>query len=449
MNPHSKSRRRLFLPFFVGLLTLLSINIARGDVLVLKDGRKLTGKVTKKGSVYEIKMKYGSLTFKASEVVEVEMDGKGPAEEKKKPDATPTAKKKIADPVLPKLTDEEKAKVLKHLPSGSLYKESKSYAVASSASKEFTRKYSVLFEQVRKGFYKYFEERGFELERPNYKLEAVIFKDEASFNQFARKFGLGGAAAGFYATSTNQLYLYDSTSSQGAANSQRNLDSFKAHLDKIKKQKKAAEKAKNSAAVRQLGEFYRKELKRYKKFKKEVANFYDDANRSTTIHEAVHQLCYNSELLHVSDLNPEWLTEGLAMLFEDAAVWKGRHVAKGNKLRIENLQRALKKGRTLNLKVMVSSRTQLIARGDPGFAYASSWALIHFFIVGKWRKYKEPFFEYLKAVRKMTRSMNGRKRRSRQESEAAQLKLFIEKFGPINKVEAEFRAYVKKKLIED
>lgn len=449
MTPNNLPPKRRLIPTLVCLLCLLCVGLAEGDVLVLKDGRRLTGQVTKKGSSYEIKMKYGSLTFKASEVVDVEMDGNSGGEKAETPKATPTPKKKTPDPVLPKLTDEEKAKVLKHLPSGSLYKESKNYAVASSASKDFTRKYSVLFEQVRKGFYKYFEDRGFKLERPDYKLEAVIFKDEASFNQFARKFGLGGAAAGFYATSTNQLYLYDSTSSAGASNSQRNLDSFKAHLDKIKKQKKAAEKAKNSAAVRQLGEFYRKELKRYKKFKKEVANFYDDANRSTTIHEAVHQLCYNSELLHVSDLNPEWLTEGLAMLFEDAAVWKGRHVAKGNKLRIDNLQRALKKGRKLNLKVMVSSRTQLIARGDPGFAYASSWALIHFFIVGKWRKYKEPFFEYLKAVRKMTRSMNGRKRRSRQEAEAAQLKLFIEKFGAINKVEAEFRTYVKKKLIED
>ena len=448
MSPFPSSSRAFTLPILSVILVLCSMTLANGDVLVLKDGRTLKGKVTKKGSVYEIKMTYGIVKFKASEVLEVRMEEDSSAPDSKGKDTPTPKKKKAAEPELPKLTDTEKAKVLKILPPGSLYKESSHYAVASSASKDFTKKYSVLFEQVRRGFYKYFEERGFELERPDYKLEAIIFKDEASFNQFAKKFGLGGAAAGFYATSTNQLYLFDSTSSRGASNSQKNLDQFKAHLENIKKQKKAAERAKNSAAVRQLGEFYRKELKRYKKFKKEVKQFYNDSNRSTTIHEAVHQLCYNSELLHISDLNPEWLTEGLAMLFEDDAVWKGRHVGKGNKRRIDSLKRGLKSGRRLDLKFMVSSSTQLIARRDPGFAYASSWALIHFFIVGKWRKYKAPFFEYLKALRKITRSMKGKKRRTKQEAEAAQLKLFVSKFGELSKVESEFRAYTQK-LIEE
>jgi hypothetical protein len=439
----------------IGVLTVLAVGIARADVLILEDGRKLEGKVTinKKGG-YEIKMKYGSLTFKAQEVKKLIRDGKGPVEEpKKKPGGGEKGsdgekpKKVDPDPALPTLSPDEKTGVLKVLPSKSLYKESSHYAVASSASKAYTKKYSVLFERVRKGFYKYFESRGFDLNRHTTKLEAVIFKDEASFKKFARSSGMGGPTAGFYTTRTNRLYFYDSSLSQSAKSSEASLKRFKDHLDTIKKQKKQAEKAKNSRAVKHYGEFYRKELKRYKKYKKELSSSIDDFNKGITIHESVHQLCYNSGLLHISDLNPEWLVEGLAMLFEDPAVWQGRHVGKGNKQRVESLARAIKAGRQIKLVPMVSSQTQLIARRDPHFAYASSWALIHFFIVGKFRKYKAPFFEYLKGVRAMTKGMTGRKRHSAKEAETKQLKLFREKFGDVNKLEKEFRAYVKK-LIE-
>jgi hypothetical protein len=438
----------LTLCVLIAALALLTTTITWADVLVLKDGRKLEGKVTIKQGSYHIQMKFGSLTFKADEVAEVQRADKESGETPKKPSPGNKQEKKNPSPQLPALSAPQKANLLKALAPGSRYKESRNFAVASAASKNFTRRYSLILERVRKGFYKYFNDRGFDLKWHDAKLEAVIFKDQQSFVRFAQGFGLGSQAAGFYATATNQLYFYDNSNSQSAASSRASLKSFKRHLDSIKKQMKQAEKAGNGPAMRHLGGFYRKENKRYKKFKKRVENFIDDSNSSITIHEAVHQLCYNSGLLTISDLNPEWLTEGLAMLFEDPAVWQGRHVSKGNEYRIKSLARSLKAGRKIDLKVMVSSRTQLIARADPQFAYASSWALIHFFIVGKWRKYKAPFFEYLKAVRSMAKKQKRSARRKRNETEAQQLKLFEQKFGDLKKIEAQFRAYIKK-LIEE
>ena len=142
------------------------------------------------------------------------------------------------------------------------------------------------------------------------------------------------------------------------------------NLAKLRKEK---DKAKGQNKTR-YSDFIREQAKKLRKYKRKNKKFLESSNDELTIHEAVHQLCYNAGILTPSPLNPEWIVEGLAMLFEEEAVWKGR-AGSGVPSHIRTLKRRAKENKRMTVRELVASNQSLISRPDSSLAYSSAWAL--------------------------------------------------------------------------
>ncbi|RMG18262.1 MAG: DUF1570 domain-containing protein [Planctomycetota bacterium] len=433
---------------------------ARADVVVFKDGRRLEGEVDVVGTRCRITLKSGA-------TYEVEMTD---VKEILRPEQTERRRARsqgekslleeefgrrqggagadvVEDGELPSPSRRARARLLEHCPRARI-EETRHYVLVSTATRAFTRDTGKLLEEVRRGFYRFFRRKGFDLVEHPKKLVAYAFGSREEYEAYNREAGLGvtSRAAGFYHTATNALYLSDARNSPEVRRVKKSIAEFERALAELKKKRRQAEREGNGQYAAALGRHLRKERQRLRKFKKENAEFLEDANEELVIHEATHQLSYNSGLLIPSELNPEWLVEGLAMLFEDPGVWKGRYVKGANERRKRDLARALAKGRRMTVRDLVGSNRQLIARSDPGLAYGSAWALIHLFVRGKFRKYKKPFLAYLESLQRRARSAGW----SVRGEEAAQerLEAFESFFGPVRGLEREYSRYLDS-LVED
>jgi hypothetical protein len=68
--------------FISYIITVFILSAAHGDILHFKDGRKLEGEVKQEGDAISIKTRFGSFSFKKSEVARIEK-AKTPTEEYK------------------------------------------------------------------------------------------------------------------------------------------------------------------------------------------------------------------------------------------------------------------------------------------------------------------------------------------------------------------------------
>jgi hypothetical protein len=118
-------------------------------------------------------------------------------------------------------------------------------------------------------------------------------------------------------------------------------------------------------------------------------------NIATVIHEATHQIAFNSGMHTRYADNPLWLVEGMAMYFETPDLssksgWKT--VGAVNDLRLEQFQEfAARRRKPDSLATLISSDARFTDSDEMGDAYAEAWALSHFLIQRK----KDAYVKYL------------------------------------------------------
>jgi hypothetical protein len=126
---------------------------------------------------------------------------------------------------------------------------------------------------------------------------------------------------------------------------------------------------------------------------------FDEVNIATIIHEATHQLAYNSGFHRRFSDNPLWLAEGMAMFFEApnrrAGDWKG--IGEVNRPRLELFRREFIVGsRPMDIQKLLRNDDLLRDKRTALVAYAESWALTYFLM----RTRSNQFFDYLKILAK-------------------------------------------------
>ncbi|HBP21645.1 MAG TPA: hypothetical protein DEA08_28155, partial [Planctomycetes bacterium] len=355
--------------------------------------------------------------------------------------ATPTPRRRYR-PWEPRYagSDEE---LLHGMPANATIKRTEHFVVISTADEEFTRTSANMLETVRRGFYRFFERKDFQLRQPEGLLIAYVFGSREDYERYVKSKGIGISpqAAGFYYTATNALYFPDTRNGPNARRARAWVEEAELKLEELKERRK---KSKDSREKKWLSKNILNYMRHIKKLKKENEKWLEGANDSLTIHEATHQLCYNSGLLTPSDINPEWVVEGLAVLFEEEGIWQGRH-SEPNPMRVATLKRAAKQSQRMTVRDLVGTNQSLISRGDAGLAYASAWALIHLFVRGKFKKYKKPFLVYLEGIQK--RSSEAGWEVQGGAAAAERLAHFEEAFGKVDELEEEYAEYLEK-LVE-
>jgi hypothetical protein len=215
------------------------------------------------------------------------------------------------------------------------------YLVAHPQGKEA---WAQRFEDLYRSCMHYFRLRGLHIREPEFPLVAVVWGCREDFLHYASAQGtqVRSDILGFYSPTSNRVTLYD----QGAGVS-------------------------GNHAWRQ--------------------------NESTIIHEATHQVAFNTGVHNRFTATPTWLAEGLGTMFEARGVWDWLNYPQQrdriNRMRLAQFRQWLASGRKGGAFVnLLTSDRQF--QSNPAAAYAESWAWVFFLT----ETYPQKFSEYVQRV---------------------------------------------------
>jgi hypothetical protein len=264
------------------------------------------------------------------------------------------------------------------------------YVIVSNAGKVYAEWCGTLLERLHTAFLGYWRSARLELASPDYPLVAVIFATREQYAAYAVA-DAGDALAqsqGYYSVRTNRMVLANLLGDETAA------------------------------APRTAGEMQRQA-------ESSVANLV------TVVHEATHQIAFNSGLHTRYADNPMWLTEGLAMFCEAPDLqsptgW--RTIGRVHPGRLAQFQDYARSRRGANsLATLLANEDRFRDPATIADAYAESWALTTFLI----RHHRREYIAYLRTISAKPRLIWN--------SEEDRLREFAAAFGEdLDALEAEF-----------
>jgi hypothetical protein len=275
----------------------------------------------------------------------------------------PIAKEELAGrrkddlPFTPLARDELAKRLAAELPAGFKFHHTKNFLLAYNTSDGYAQWVGSLYERLFAAFYNYWQRKGFTLHQPQFPLVALVFDDRDSYSQFARA-ELGDSVQsiiGYYSLRTNRMVMYDLTGAAGP--------------DGIGDVKRIVEILSRPGAERTV---------------------------ATIVHEATHQLAYNSGLqVRFADV-PLWLNEGIAIYFESpdltsARGWRG--IGEVNRVNLVNFRKGMQNGST-SLSTILSDDKRFRDPATAPQAYGEAWALTYFLLQTK----ALAFTKYLQAL---------------------------------------------------
>lgn len=215
------------------------------------------------------------------------------------------------------------------------------FVICSDASELYTTFCGVLLEKVFAEYMKFFEGSDVQLTSLTTKLPVLVFRDVARFQEFAGRQHPDTDftdVPGYYSVRDNQMLI---TAISGDRDFRTNSD-----------------------VVREL-----------KKKPRQV---------ETIVHEAVHQLAFNTGLQVRFADNPMWLSEGLAVFFERASgrsstIWS--RPGEVSQIHLPGFHAATRQNRLrLPLSELLESDQAFQSADKLADAYAEGWAVTYFLI---------------------------------------------------------------------
>lgn len=289
-------------------------------------------------------------------------------------------------PFTPLTSDQIYEQFQQQLPGGFQVYKTRHYVLIYNTSEVYIKWVAELFEHLYRGFYNYWRSKGFRISEPRFPLVAVVFSNRPSYLAYAeREIGKSAEAMiGYYNLKTNRMVTYDMTGVDGVVPRGTRIAS-PVVIQHILSQPQA------------------------------------ERTVATIIHEAVHQLAYNSGLQVRLGDNPLWLSEGIAMFFEtpDANNPKGwGAIGKVNPHNMRLFAQYIPQRPADSLLTLISQDQRLRSAETSSQAYPESWALTYYLMILK----NKQFVAYLK-------ELAARPPLSGESSQRERIELFKKHFG--------------------
>ncbi|MGD9721645.1 MAG: DUF1570 domain-containing protein [Pirellulales bacterium] len=306
-----------------------------------------------------------------------------------------------AKPFEPFTREELSGGLLAELPAGFETYSTRHYLICHNTSRAYAAWCGALFERLYMAFTNFWTRKGLTLHEPEFPLVAIVFDSRAAYLEHVRnEVGSGAEAiAGYYSLQSNRITMYDLTG----------IESLR-----------LADARRGSAA----------------QINRVLAQPEAEQVVATIIHEATHQIAFNSGLqTRYADI-PLWVSEGLAVYFEtpDLDSSKGwRTIGAVNHARLERFREYLRTRPPASLKSLVADDARLRNARTGLDAYAEAWALNHYLLQKRPREY----LAYL--------TMLSEKKPLIWDDPAARLREFQEAFGEdLSRLDADFLRHVQK-----
>ncbi|MCH9652991.1 MAG: DUF1570 domain-containing protein [Planctomycetes bacterium] len=226
--------------------------------------------------------------------------------------------------------------------------------------------YGGVFEDLYQSFSHYFSLRGYQVKSPEFLMVTIIFPDRTQFYDYCKKDGVRTSQGllGYYHPHSNRTALFDQST---------------------------ATKSVSIEQDREENEFT------YSRLSTSGKNL-TEALRDTMIHEATHQVAFNTGLHSRVGENPRWVVEGLATTFESDDLrthtgGRGKSISRINRNRLlwfANYAQNRRKKNSLQSFI----REDKLFQSSTFDAYAEAWALTFFLVETQPARYAR----YLKKI---------------------------------------------------
>ncbi len=240
-------------------------------------------------------------------------------------------------PIVPVDDAEMGRRLLEELPAGFAVHQTTNFVIVHNTNEAYVRWVGGLFEQLHRGFYAYWKNQGWDLPDTRFPLVAIVFADRDSFDAYAVS-DVGDAAKstiGYYNLESNRMTTFN------VPDAERNV--------------------------------------------------------ATIIHEATHQLAYNTGLQKRFADNPMWVSEGMAVFFEspDFSTSRGwRSIGKVNTVNLARFQRYVPRRGAESLSTLLADDMRFRQEASASDAYSEAWAMTYFLL----RTRKKEYISFLKKL---------------------------------------------------
>jgi len=311
---------------------------------------------------------------------------------------TPKVEKKREDPGIEFSSfgrDETAAALLKEFGEGFRINTTKNYVICSNTSEAYSKWCGVLLQRLSAAFHRQWKNANLELHEPQFQLIAIVFRDAKQFAAYATQ-DEGpelASAQGYYSIRTNRMVMFDLTNDgKTSANSDREI-------------------------ARRLS--------------------MKPGNAATIVHEATHQIAFNTGMHTRYADNPLWLTEGMAMYFETPDLRSPKGWKTAGRVNLTRLKRfkdfAANRRTDDSLITLLQDNDRFQSQESVHDAYSEAWALNYFLM----KNHRVKYIEYLKLLQS--------KPRLTWDSKEQRIDDFAESIGKsTEQLDKEFVRYIKR-----
>ena len=213
------------------------------------------------------------------------------------------------------------------------------------------------------------------------RLVVILFKNRADYLAYAK--ATEGAdlswAAGYYSQRTNRAAFFDDTNGPEAESVEKKLDKLRARLKELNVEIDTANNKGDHDRARGLATERDAIGNALYQVNTRVDNTLGLMNAVKTVHEAAHQLAFNTGIQKRLVDYPLWFSEGLACSFEieDRSGRRGPSIVNYGRLAV--CKEAVKRDKMIPLEKFISQpQPPAMDEATLNVFYAEGWALFHY-----------------------------------------------------------------------
>ncbi|QNN24389.1 DUF1570 domain-containing protein [Planctomycetales bacterium ZRK34] len=239
-----------------------------------------------------------------------------------------------------------------------------------------------LLERAHDAFYSVMNAAGFDPAPIDGRLIGVLFNKHRDYLAYGHKHdGIDvSSAGGYYSPRSNRIAMFNTQSSPQLAKHRKQIAQLQRQIDQATQRADAAGEAGDMTRAAHYRQIKLRAINQVSLLRNQMQRGAGLNNISQTIHEATHQLAFNSGIQSRYVNNPFWLSEGLATNFETMSPAVPFGPGQDNLVRRRALLKAAKAGQLDPLSKFVG-RVQLegaVKDDQRERLYAQAWGLFSF-----------------------------------------------------------------------